>query len=276
MDRIAWANKQPLLKKGFQDKLRLFSFPASRLAGFWHGLDGWSRIIHAGASLILACLVLSAWGAFSNALGKPRPGAALFWKGQAMAAPPRSLLCTLPSLGVNSHLDTMVDNQRRAELSRLAGMGATWVRGSAPWYALQPETERFDPVQLDRLRRMVMGATAAGMHMLVLGDQAPDWAGGGDDTASHPEAYGTFMGSLASALRGLGPGGSSPAFELMNEPNGLMAKGGRTWAAPADYARSACAAYRAIHAADPGATVVAGSLDLSALQAMPQWCPNLL
>ena len=87
-----------------------------------------------------------------------------------MAVSSQILLGTLPSLGVNSHLDAMAENQRRAELSRLAGMGATWVRGSAAWYALQPEAGRFDPVQLDRLRHMVMDATAAGVHVLVLGD----------------------------------------------------------------------------------------------------------
>ena len=70
------------------------------------------------------------------------------------------------------------------------------------------------------------------------------------------------MGSLDRQLRGLGPGGSSPAYELMNEPNGLMAKG-RTWTTPVDYARSACAAYRIIHAADPSATVIVGSLNLT-------------
>jgi hypothetical protein len=49
----------------------------------------------------------------------------------------------------------------------------------------------------------------------------------------------------------------------MNEPNGLINKGGRTWANPTEYALSACATYRAIHTADPSATVVVGSLDVT-------------
>jgi hypothetical protein len=42
---------------------------------------------------------------------------------------PSNSKIVLPSLGVNSHLDNMTVYERRAELSRLAAMGATWVRG---------------------------------------------------------------------------------------------------------------------------------------------------
>ena len=242
MNVICWANDQQWLKRGLMGKTHLSTFPACRSDGLWYGLDAWVYIIHVAMRTILVFLVPLAESTFMNALGNPRSSAELSWQSQVVTAPAGAFLAALPSLGVNSHLDAMTDNERRAELSRLADMGATWVRGSAPWYALQPEAGRFDPVQLDRMRHMVMDATAMGMRVLVLGDQAPDWAGGGDDTASHPEAYGAFMGGLARQLRDLGPAGSSPAYELMNEPNGLMAKG-RAWANPVDYARSACAAY---------------------------------
>lgn len=167
---------------------------------------------------------------------------------------------TLPALGVDSHLDDLPLGEHRAELARLAAMGASWLRAGAPWYALQPEPGAFDPAALSELRQMVEDAASLGLKVLIVGDQAPDWAGGGDHTASNPQAYGAFVGQLAQELRGLGPGGSSPAYELMNEPNGLVRA---TWAEPVEYARSSCAAYRAIKAADPSATVLAGSLDVS-------------
>ena len=172
---------------------------------------------------------------------------------------------TLPAVGVDSHLDDLPLGERRAELARLAGMGASWVRAGAPWYALQPEPGAFNPAASGELSQLVQDAASLGLNVLIIGDQAPDWAGGGDHTASNPQAYGAFMGQLAQELRGLGPGGISPAYELMNEPNGLIREA--TWAEPVEYAQSSCAAYQAIKDADPAATVLAGSLDVSDWQA---------
>ena len=168
----------------------------------------------------------------------------------------------LPALGVDTHLEGLSRAERRAEFARLADMGASWVRIGAPWYAVQPDSAATDPAALGGLDQIVADATAAGLRVLLIGDQAPDWAGGGGATATNPAAYGAFMGALAEHFRGRGPQGGSPAYEIMNEPDGQQ-DNGRTWATPSDYAHSACAAYRAIKARDPSAVVAAGSLDVT-------------
>lgn len=169
---------------------------------------------------------------------------------------------SLPALGVDTHLEGLSRAERRTEFARLADLGSTWVRLGAPWYALQPSSAATDRAALGELDEVVADATEAGLRVLLIGDQAPDWAGGGDATASNPAAYGAFMGQLAEHFRGRGPHGTSPAYELMNEPDGLQ-DDGRTWATPTDYAHSACAAFHAIKARDPSAAVAAGSLDVT-------------
>lgn len=167
----------------------------------------------------------------------------------------------LPSLGVTTHLSGLTDAGRRAEFARLATMGASWIRVGVPWYSVQPTPQTVSASELGALDQIMAEATTAGMRVLFIGDQAPSWAGGGGATASMPAAYGSFMGLLAEHFRGRGPQGTSPAYEIMNEPDGLQANG-QPWATPNDYAAAACSAFHAIKSQDRGATVVAGSLDV--------------
>lgn len=169
---------------------------------------------------------------------------------------------SLPALGVTVHLDTMSDSQRRTQFARSADLGATWVRVGVPWYAVQPTRDGTSAAELADLDRTVTDAASLNLHVLFIGDQAPGWAGGGSATASDPAAYGAFMGVLARRFAGRGPGGSSPAYELMNEPDGAQPDG-RPWATPTQYAAAGCAAYHAIKEHDRQATVLAGSLDVS-------------
>lgn len=168
----------------------------------------------------------------------------------------------LPSLGVDTHLEGLSAAERRAEFARLATMGASWVRIGAPWYSVQPSPDTVNSSELHKLDQIIADATSAGMRVLLIGDQAPSWAGGGEATASRPAAYGAFMGVLAEHFRGRGRHGASPAYEIMNEPDGLQSDG-QTWATPTDYAQAACAAFHAIKSQDPAAVVAAGSLSVT-------------
>ena len=174
----------------------------------------------------------------------------------------------LPSLGVTTHLSGLTDAGRRAEFARLATMGASWIRVGVPWYSVQPTPRTVSASELGALDQIMAAATTAGLRVLFIGDQAPSWAGGGGATASMPAAYGSFMGLLAEHFRGRGPHGASPAYEIMNEPDGLQ-ENGQPWAAPSDYAAAACSAFHAIKSQDRGAIVVAGSLDVR------DWAPWL-
>jgi hypothetical protein len=159
---------------------------------------------------------------------------------------------------VDTHVDKLSVGDRRALFAEYRRMGVTWVRIGAPWYALQPKAGPLDQSALGNLDQTVADATANRLRVLMNGDQAPGWAGGGDHTASQPAAYGSFMGMVARHFAGRAAG-TGPAYELMNEPNG-QADDQRRYAGSAEYAHAACAAYRAIKSVDPVATVAAGSL----------------
>lgn len=170
----------------------------------------------------------------------------------------------LPSLGVTIHLEEWTDDDRRAQFARLAQMGSTWVRVGLPWYAFQPESPEVDERELERLDRIVSDATSNGLHVLFIGDQPPSWADVDEaGTTSRPDAYAAFMAIVSEHFRNRGPDGASPAYELMNEPNGQRSDDGDLWAPAVDYAITACAAYKAIKAADGGAVVAVGSLDVT-------------
>ncbi|HEY4005007.1 MAG TPA: cellulase family glycosylhydrolase [Pseudonocardia sp.] len=156
----------------------------------------------------------------------------------------------------------MSDSQRQTQFAQLADLGTSWLRVGVPWYAVQPTRNGTSAAELGRLDSIVADATSLGLHVLFIGDQAPDWAGGGGATASDPAAYGAFMGVLAQHFAGRDPGGVTPAYELMNEPDGAQPDG-QPWATPTQYAAAACAAYHAIKKQDNQATVLAGSLDVS-------------
>jgi hypothetical protein len=180
----------------------------------------------------------------------------------APASPYGASDSVLPNFGVNVHLEGLSATERRAEFARLATMGARWLRVGAPWYAVEPSLDTFDSRELNKLDQIIADAASARMQVLLIGDQAPSWAGGGEATASMPAAYGAFMGVLAERFRGSGPRGTSPAYEIMNEPDGLRPNG-QTWAKPIDYAEAACAAFHAIKSRDRAAVVAAGALDVS-------------
>jgi hypothetical protein len=197
--------------------------------------------------LVVVCAVLLGWvSGCSYAYGSN--------------APPDG---TLPQLGVTAHVDTLSAAARHEEFGAIAAMGATWIRLGIPWYAVQPTNGQSVDAGTMRTLDMIMSeATSAGLHVLFVGDQAPSWAGGGSATASMPDAYGRFMGRMAQHFRGRGVNGTSPAYELMNEPDGDRGDG-TPWAPASQYAAAACSAYREIKSGDPGTQVVAGSLDVS-------------
>lgn len=215
------------------------------------------RAVITPSTLIAAGLLVCLIGLGCPAAASPdTPSPVSAASGAGSAAGP------LPGLGVDVHLEGFSRQARREQFRQLAGMGASWVRLGAPWYAVQPRSRAVSSAGLAQLDEQLADATAAGLHVLFTADQAPNWAGGGGATASSPADYGAYLGLLARHFRGRGPGATSPAYELMNEPNGRQPDGHR-WAAPEAYARAACEAYRAVKAADPSTTVVAGSLDVS-------------
>jgi hypothetical protein len=187
-------------------------------------------------------------------------------------------IAALPALGLQVNLDNQSSTDRRRVLADLAAMGASWVREGVAWHLVEPNPGALDTTALAPIDNLVADAATAGLRVLLTADDtAPAWAttGTAQDLSN---AYGHFTGLLAARYKGKGPAGTSPAYELMNEPNGGggssssgTASGARANASaepastkpddtPTDYAHAACAANTAVHTADSSATVVAGAI----------------
>lgn len=141
------------------------------------------------------------------------------------------------------------------ELSLDHAAGAKWIRIDINWAQVQPNgPHSYDWSAMDSTIR---GALADGMNVLGVLVYSPAWARpAGTLMTNAPNAaeYGTFARAAAAHY---GPMGVH-AYEIWNEENTTA-----EWTpapAPLVYAGLLKAAYPAIHAADPSATVITGGL----------------
>lgn len=153
------------------------------------------------------------------------------------------------SLGIaDSSLYTLSEADVDKTLDELKALGVKDVRIAVPWVFVQPNgSSAYDWSRLD----MVVDA-AAERDMGVLGviSGTPAWAGFPLNGHPSPASYAKFASAVATRYRG-----KISAYEIWNEPNGV------TFFSPVSakaYTDLLKAAYPAIKAADPDATVVGG------------------
>ena len=173
-----------------------------------------------------------------------------------------------------------------AEMAVMKGSGVGTIRLPVEWSDLQPyrsldevpagDRSRFTvvdgiPTDFGPTDRRVLAAAGQGIDVLALVNKAPPWAEA--DPAKDfspprsPEAYGRFLQMLVARY---GPNGSlwaeNPSvrpvpmrrFQVWNEPSLPRYFAVSSFARP--YVRLLAAAYRAVKAVDPGATVVTAGL----------------
>ncbi len=173
---------------------------------------------------------------FGTVAGLPDPG---------LAPRPASLLGANVALEQYAHLAPVMDDLRPFH----------WLRQTFPWDELEPTAGRYDWLPWDTL----VAASDEGDHELiaVLGF-APAWARAPGAPRTAPptsrEAYGQFAGEFARRY-----GSSIDVYQIWDEPNIQLGWGDQAPSAAA-YAGLLQAAYAAIHAADPTATVLAAAL----------------
>lgn len=147
-----------------------------------------------------------------------------------------------------------------SRVSDMAGTGAGWVRLDLNWrFAQAAGPGSYDWSSHDRA---VQAIRRHGMNALMVLDYAPRWAsiGGCSGLTCAPRDDSEFATFAAAAVRHFAPLGVRD-WEIWNEPN-LPAY----WSPapdPARYAALLRSATPAIHAADPGATVVTGGLGVT-------------
>jgi len=191
--------------------------------------------------------------------------------GVAAAAPPP------PRVGVQTHLlwDDVSRGEMRHQLDLVKRSGAALTRVDVGWASLQqsgPGT--LDGWYLEKLDAVVAAARDRGVKLLLTFMNTPCWASSAPARVKQgcsgawwsrgvmayaptdPKRYADAIGLLAARYRGRVAG-----WEIWNEPNHpdfFKAPDRAT-----TYAALVKAAYRAVKAADPGATVVAGALSQS-------------
>lgn len=166
-----------------------------------------------------------------------------------------------PAFGAQFHgmWSNYTDAQRAVVLDQLKSAGATWVRIDVSWAMVQPNPPSYPNGGYDLgwgvpfVDRVVTMATSRGLKPLITFWLTPSWANGGAGSRTLP----TDVTNYANAARWMAAryGNRVPAWEIWNEPNlpGFM-----TGADPVAYTRLLRAAYPAIKAGSPGATVVFG------------------
>ncbi|MBJ7289646.1 cellulase family glycosylhydrolase [Williamsia sp.] len=139
-------------------------------------------------------------------------------------------------------------------LDQMQSLGVKDLRIVVPWALVETADGSYDWTAIDN---MVNAATARGMGVMGVVTTTPAWAKqpftSPYQPPSNPLDYGNFMSTLASRYAG-----KVSAYEVWNEPNAGFAFA--PIPDPAAYTSLLKAAYGAIKAADPQATVIGGVL----------------
>lgn len=140
-----------------------------------------------------------------------------------------------------------------AALDQMQAMGVNTVRIGIPWAGINPIPGYYNWSQSDY---MINAADARGMGVLAVITTTPGWANSPDapgvyGAPASAAAYGQFAGLAAQRYAG-----KVGAYEIWNEPNAALYYGPQP--DPAGYTQLLKAAYPAIKAADPNATVIGG------------------
>ena len=201
------------------------------------------------ATMALAPMVVAGCGGLPGAAsGKPGP-APEFGPG------PGGGLVGGAGFAEGSSLLGRTDAELEWELDGIAAAGATWIRVDVDWWRIQPYVGYWDWSTTDRV---VQAARARGLEVLGMIGYTPPWARppGSSDKAppSDPAAYGAFAAAAAQHYASFGV----RTWEIWNEPN--MSMFFHPAPNPTTYTALLKAAYPAIKAVQPDATVITGGL----------------
>ncbi len=147
-------------------------------------------------------------------------------------------------------------NQSAPENSQVATLGTHWVRLFATWSDLEPERGGGLAANWVANYEQTFRSLPAGTKVVLDVVGTPQWETGSSNEhtpPANPHEYAAFVGALAERF-----GSRVSAYEIWNEEDssGWWAGGPN----PAAYAQLLEAAYPAIKAANPNATVVLGGL----------------
>lgn len=150
----------------------------------------------------------------------------------------------------DAYLYTLNQTDLVTQLNQIRSLGVTDLRIVVPWIYIQPTSAAaYDWTKMDNV---VTTARAMGFSMTASITMNPAWNGTPLVGVSDPNTYATFAAAVAQRY-----GSQIAAYEIWNEPNAV------TFLAPSNpgaYTAMLKAAYTAIKAVSPNATVIAGVL----------------
>ena len=137
----------------------------------------------------------------------------------------------------------------------IQGMGFNWIKQQVEWKLVEPEKGNYQWGDLDRI---VGGARAAGLNVLLSVVKAPAWARPGGDLSvegppANPQDFADFLSALATRYRG-----RVQAYEVWNEQN-LHYEWGNEPISASRYVELLRVSFIALKNADPSAVVVSGA-----------------
>jgi polysaccharide biosynthesis protein PslG len=150
---------------------------------------------------------------------------------------------------------TTADEQQRT-VQALDGTGVQWIRLDISWANTERSPGAYDADSLAMTDHALELVEGTGAKVIMAVSETPRWASGSSNPNTPPHdsgEYASFIQDMAARYAGRVAG-----WEVWNEPNHP-----RFWNPtpdPAGYARLLKAAYPAVKAGDPGATVVFGGI----------------
>ncbi len=164
----------------------------------------------------------------------------------------------IPSgVGVNVQLERMPAQSVGLQLDQIKAAGFTWIRQRLSWARTEPAPGQWDWAEWDGI---VEGAAARGLQVILVLEDAPDWAKSPKDVSiagappREPETFARFAERVAARYRG-----KVAAYQVWDEPN-LGAHWGSDGVNPAAYAALLSATYQGLRRGDADAIVLAAGL----------------
>jgi hypothetical protein len=218
------------------------------------------RRTHIGARAAVVCLLaVSCTFASVAPAGAKRP----LTNAPAVKPPPGPKAPFYPDffgMSAGAEITKLSDAKFDREMNLMNHIGVHWIRAVFPWSLVQPQDANPDDEEWAYVDRLVNYASALGMQVDAIIDNAPAWAQVAPPTVDctiQPNfdinAYANFAAEVAARY----PTSIVSAIELENAPN-LPG----TWTQPdaCGYTRLMQASYPAIKAVNPTVTVLTGGL----------------
>jgi beta-xylosidase len=160
-------------------------------------------------------------------------------------------------------------------VEHLRDLGVGWVKVQVSWKLYQSAPDQYTEDRLAELDRLVDGARANDIDVLLNVAKAPEWSRTTTELDGPPTDYALFqefMAFLAGRYKG-----RVAAYELWNEPN-LQREWNGSPLSAADFVRLMEAGAAGVRSADPEALLISGAPATSTGygRAQPQQPPQLL